>query len=128
MAQQQKQQRYPCTNGISVTTCAAEVFGRISLEFEDFLEQLASMAFQSDLSRCRPRVGWKRKWLTQISVLLAKRAAQTLCEAGGALQSSPLGGQHAFNSDPHDFVNADVVDAHGEGDAHTGTSCVRPCS
>ena len=28
VAQQEKRQRYPCTNGILVIACAAEVFGR----------------------------------------------------------------------------------------------------
>ena len=81
VAQQEKQKRYPPTDGYKVTTAAAESYGRIGDELAELLTVLHGMAQQNDLRRGQPPCNWRGKWLAQICVAIARNVAVSIDEA-----------------------------------------------
>ena len=85
VAWQEKQARYPPKDGLTCRVAAAEVLGRLSPQFVELLEELAVLAAANDRLLGKPHVSWKRKWMSTLSVTLARSAAQTLVEASGSV-------------------------------------------
>ena len=100
-----------------VTVAATEAFGSLGGDFPNLLEELATLAAENDKWHGRPRVDWKRKWTTQISMALARAAATTLEEAAGRTCFS-CGGQNPSSGESRDSsaaVPSQALPAHAVG-------------
>ena len=81
VAAEDKERRYPRTNGRAVTPLAVEVFGRLGDQLEDFLFRLSRIASRRDYARSRHSSNWLRRWRTRISIRLVKCLFRTCFEA-----------------------------------------------
>ena len=76
-----KEKRYPAVDGLKVTTCAAESFGRISESFLDLLFLLSQKAHAHASSHSLPAMRWFERWQEQISAGVAKGMARSIADA-----------------------------------------------
>ena len=105
IAEDDKQRRYPPSGGVAVTTFAAETFGRLGLEAEALLGELAAATARRNLARCMPPGRHLRRWRARISALIAKavaravRSAQAPAAAMRRDPSGPLAGPHLSDAE-----------------------------
>ena len=76
VADNDKLDRYPPTQGIVSTPASAEVFGRLSPTFVQLLADLSSAASRRDSARALPPLVWQRRWLMRFSTGLQRCVAQ----------------------------------------------------
>ena len=76
-----KAKRYPPRRGKSVLCCAMETWGRISVSFEAFLRELATLASRRQRERGMQPTKWLCKWQTQLSLCVALHVGRCLLDA-----------------------------------------------
>ena len=90
VAEAEKQKRYPTRDDWAVVCLAAESFGRLLQTFDDLLSDIGALACTSDALNGRPVRRWKSWWLSELSCVLAKAAAQSRLEAAGSIDTSKI--------------------------------------
>ena len=81
VAEREKEQRYPTAAGMHCTPAALESYGRMGPAFGSLIADLCSGASEDRVSRGLPPRSPRRRWLAELSVLLATHCAGAVLTA-----------------------------------------------